>query len=158
VSKFPNKFVIGLTGNIAVGKSLVRQMLQHLGAYPIDADALVHQAMAPGAPAYRPIIEAFGQFILNPDKTINRTALGSIAFGSPVAMERLEKITHPIVRQAIQALTQRSKQRVVVIEAIKLLEGDLKDMIDAVWVVNAKPENQYRRKAHRRKKSNKPRS
>lgn len=145
MSQFPNKYIIGLTGNIAVGKSTVRQMLQHLGAYPLDADQLVHQSMQPGAPAYKPIVDTFGAFILNPDKTINRSALGSIAFGNPVALQRLEQITHPIVRQAIMALVQRAKQRVIVVEAIKLLDGDLAKMVDETWVVNAKPETQYRR-------------
>ncbi|RMG75425.1 MAG: dephospho-CoA kinase, partial [Chloroflexi bacterium] len=76
MSRWTNKYVIGLTGNIAVGKSVVRQMLQHLGAYTIDADGLAHQAMSPGAPAYKPVVETFGQIILNPDKTINRAMLG----------------------------------------------------------------------------------
>ena len=80
MSRWPNKFVIGLTGNIAVGKSVVRQMLQHLGAYTIDADSLSHRAMAPGAPAYKPIVETFGQFILDAEKNINRQMLGTIAF------------------------------------------------------------------------------
>ena len=145
MSRFPDKYVIGLTGNIAVGKSLVRQMGQHLGAYPIDADALVHQAMAPGAPAYKPIVDMFGQFILNPDKSINRAALGQIVFANPVALQRLEAVTHPVVRQAISALIQRAKQKVVIVEAIKLLEGELINVVDEVWVVNAKAETQYRR-------------
>lgn len=151
VSHFPNKYIIGLTGNIAVGKSTVRQMLQHLGAFPIDADQLVHQAMQPGAPAYKPIIDTFGAFILGPDKTINRAALGTIAFSNPVALQRLEAITHPIVRQAIMALIQRAKQRVVVVEAIKLLDGELAKLVDEVWVVNARPETQYRRLLSKRK-------
>ncbi|MCU0475477.1 MAG: dephospho-CoA kinase [Anaerolineae bacterium] len=145
MSRYPDKYVIGLTGNIAVGKSLVRQMAQHLGAYPIDADALVHQAMAPGAPAYKPIIDTFGQFILNPDKSINRAALGQIVFGNAVALQRLEAITHPVVRQAINALIQRAKQKVIIVEAIKLLDGELVNVVDEVWVVNAKAETQYRR-------------
>lgn len=145
VSHFPNKYIIGLTGNIAVGKSTVRQMLQHLGAYPIDADSLVHQAMQPDAPAYKPIIDTFGAFILNPDKTINRASLGGIVFNNPTALQRLEHITHPVVRQAIMALVGRAKQRVIVVEAIKLLDGDLVKLVDETWVVNAKPETQYRR-------------
>ncbi|HYO88330.1 MAG TPA: dephospho-CoA kinase, partial [Candidatus Limnocylindrales bacterium] len=75
-----DKYVIGLTGNIAVGKSVVRQMLQHLGAYTIDADSLSHQAMAPGAPAYAPVVDMFGKIALNDDGTVNRAMLGSIVF------------------------------------------------------------------------------
>jgi dephospho-CoA kinase len=145
--------VIGLTGNIAVGKSVVRQMLQHLGAYPIDADGLSHQAMQPGAPAYKPVIETFGQFIVGPDKQINRAMLGQIVFANPEALAKLEAIVHPIVRQAINTLIARSKQRVVVIEAIKLLEGGLADLTDSVWVVDATPETQLRRLMQKRNMS-----
>lgn len=153
MSRFPNKYVIGLTGNIAVGKSVVRQMAQHLGAYPIDADALAHQAMAPGAPAYQPIVQTFGQFILDGEQRINRAMLGQIVFSNPAALAKLEAITHPIIRQAIMALVSRSKQPIVIVEAIKLLEGDLAQVVDEVWVVDAKPENQYKRLIEKRKMS-----
>lgn len=153
MSRWPNKYVIGLTGNIAVGKSVVRQMAQHLGAYPIDADALSHQAMQPGAPAYKPVVETFGQLILDSDKRINRQMLASIVFSNPAALKKLEDITHPIIRQAIAALVTRSKQPVVIIEAIKLLDGDLAEAVDEIWVVNAKPETQYRRLLEKRKMS-----
>ena len=55
-------------------------MLQHLGAYTVDADSMAHQTMAPGAPAYKPVIETFGKMIVGNDKRINRTALGNIVF------------------------------------------------------------------------------
>ncbi len=151
MSRWPNKYVIGLTGNIAVGKSVVRQMLQHLGAYTIDADGLTHQAMSPGAPAYKPIVQTFGQFILNPDKTINRQLLGQIVFSNPQALSKLEAITHPIIRAAINTLVSRAKQRVIVIEAIKLLDGELADACDVVWVVDASAETQLKRLTEKRK-------
>lgn len=150
MSRWPNKYVIGLTGNIAVGKSVVRQMLQHLGAYTIDADGLSHQAMQPGAPAYKPVVDTFGQFILGPDKRINRALLGQIVFANPDGLAKLEAIVHPVVRQAINTLVARSKQRVVVIEAIKLLESGLADGLDAVWVVDASPETQLKRLMQKR--------
>ena len=153
MSRWPNKYVIGLTGNIATGKSVVRKMLQHAGAFTIDADQLAHQTMMPGAPAYKPIIDTFGQFIVGPDKQINRQLLGKMVFGNPEAMKKLEAITHPIVRQGIDVLVKRAKQRVVVIEAIKLLEGDLKDWVDSVWVVNASKKSQYIRLVGQRKMS-----
>lgn len=151
MSRWPNKYAIGLTGNIAVGKSVVRQMLQHLGAYTIDADGLSHQAMQPGAPAYKPVVETFGQFILGPDKRVNRAMLGQIVFSNPEALAKLEAIVHPIVHQAINTLVSRSKQRVVVIEAIKLLEGDLASAVDSVWVVDASPQTQVTRLMDKRK-------
>jgi len=153
VSRWENKYVIGLTGNIAVGKSYVRQMLQHLGAYPIDADQLTHQAMAPGAPAYKPVVELFGRFILNDEGQINRARLGSIAFAVPEALIALETAIHPAVRQAIGILVTRAKQSVIVVEAIKLLEGDLAQAVDAVWVVDAPADLQLRRLVEKRKMS-----
>ncbi|PJF29106.1 MAG: dephospho-CoA kinase [Phototrophicales bacterium] len=151
MSRFGNKYVIGLTGNIAVGKSVVRQMLQHLGAYTIDADGLTHQVMAPGAPAYKPIIETFGQVILNPDKTINRGMLGKMVFGNPPLLAKLEGIIHPSVGKAIDILVGRAKQPIIVIEAIKLLEGDLAKACNAIWVVDASPKSQYLRLTQKRK-------
>lgn len=150
---WPNKYVIGLTGNIAVGKSVIRQMLQHLGAYTVDADKLSHQAIMPGAPAYKPVVQTFGQFILGPDKRINRQMLGQIVFSNPDALKQLESITHPVIRQAVDILIKRAKQRIIVVEAIKLLEGDLADKVDAIWVVDAKPQTQYKRLVVRRQMS-----
>lgn len=153
MSRWGNKHVVGLTGNIAVGKSVVRQMLQHLGAVTIDADGLAHQAMSPGAPAYKPVVETFGQIILNPDKTINRAMLGSMVFSNPMLLEKLEAITHPVVGSAIDTLVNRAKQKVVVIEAIKLLEGTLAASVNEIWVVDASPKSQYIRLINKRKMS-----
>lgn len=153
MSRWANKYVIGLTGNIAVGKSVVRQMVQHLGAYTIDADGLTHRAMAPGAPAYRPIVETFGQFILDAEKNIDRNMLGNIVFSRPDALAKLEAIVHPVVGQAIGTLVSRASQPVVVIEAIKLLEGELGAAVDEIWVVDAAPETQLRRLIGARKMS-----
>lgn len=150
MSRWPNKYVIGLTGNIAVGKSVVRQMLQHLGAYTIDADGLSHQAIAPGAPAYTPVVEMFGRFILDAEGRIDRRKLGAIAFTMPEALDTLERLTHPVVLQAINTLILRAKQRVVVVEAIKLLETDLVHAVDTVWVVDASAETQLKRLVDKR--------
>ena len=145
MGRWENKYVIGLTGNIATGKSVVRRMLQHLGAFTIDADHLTHQAMQRGAPAYKPIVEKFGMFILDEDKQIKRKALGDLVFTNPTALAELEAIVHPIVRQAVNTLVKRARQRVVVVEAIKLVDGDLGEMVDTIWVVDASPSTQLAR-------------
>jgi dephospho-CoA kinase len=136
VSHWSGKYVIGLTGNIATGKSVVRKMLEHLGAYTIDADALSHRAIAKGAPAYQPIVNAFGRWILTTDAEIDRAKLGQLVFSIPDALEQLEEIIHPFVGEAIDLLVKRSSQDVVVIEAIKLLEGNLASKCDSVWVTD----------------------
>lgn len=151
MGRWANKYVIGLTGNIATGKSVVRQMLQHLGAYTIDADSLTHRAMAPGAPAYKPIVDTFGQFILDNEKNINRALLGNIVFSNPDALAKLEAIVHPVVGGAVATLVSRAQQPIVVIEAIKLLESDLGKAVDEVWVVDASPETQLKRLVEKRK-------
>ncbi|NJN44641.1 MAG: dephospho-CoA kinase [Anaerolineae bacterium] len=150
MSAWPGKYVIGLTGNIATGKSVIRRMLEHLGAYGIDADGLTHRAMAKGAPGYDPILQHFGQWILANDGQIDRTKLGRIAFADPGALKQLETILHPFVRQAVDVLIRRANQPVIVLEAIKLLEGELASLCDSIWVSQASPETQYTRLLQKR--------
>ena len=74
--KWPDKFVIGITGNIGTGKSVVRRMLEHLGAYGIDADFLGHEAMKKGSIGYDQVVDSFGVGILTEQGEINRKKLG----------------------------------------------------------------------------------
>ncbi|HUM62446.1 MAG TPA: dephospho-CoA kinase, partial [Anaerolineaceae bacterium] len=153
MSRWPGKYVIGLTGSIGTGKSVVRRMLEHLGAYGIDADALAHRAMAKGAPGYDPILRAFGRFLLTPEEQIDRARLGRLVFNDPDALAVLEHILHPLVLQAVDLLVKRAPHKVVVIEAIKLFETDLVNMCDSLWVVYAPLEAQLSRLMQHRKMS-----
>lgn len=150
MSKWPGKFVIGLTGNIATGKSVVRKMLEHLGAYGIDADALAHRAIAKGAPGYQPVIDIFGKWILDAQGEIDRAKLGRLVFNDPEALKQLEAIVHPLVEQAIDLMIQRARQPVIVIEAIKLLEGKFANACDSIWVTTAPQEIQQQRLMEKR--------
>ncbi len=150
MSAWPGKFVIGLTGNIATGKSVVRKMLEHLGAYGIDADALGHRAIAPDAPGYKAVVDTFGKWILAPDGQVDRAKLARIVFTDPDALIQLEAIIHPLVRQAVDLLIKRSSQKVIVIEAIKLLEGPLRQACDTIWVTYAPKEVQISRLTQKR--------
>jgi dephospho-CoA kinase len=153
LSRWPGKYVIGITGNIATGKSVVRKMLEHLGAYGIDADALAHRAMAKGAPGYPLILKTFGHWILDQEEQIDRKKLAKVAFSDPNALEKLESIIHPLVAHAVDVLIRRANQPIIVIEAIKLLESDLAAGCDTVWVVDAPAELQIARLMHKRKLS-----
>lgn len=144
------KTIIGLTGNIATGKSVVRKMLEHLGAYTIDADSLTHRVMEKDGPAYQPIIDLFGSFILTEDGRIDRSKLGRLVFSDPSAMLSLELIIHPYVRQAVDYLLGRATQEVVVIEAIKLLTSPLLERCDSIWVVTTSEANQLKRLTSKR--------
>ncbi|MEX2160494.1 MAG: dephospho-CoA kinase [Anaerolineales bacterium] len=137
MSSWPGKFVIGLTGNIATGKSVVRRMLEHAGAFGIDADALSHRAIQSDAPGFRPVVSAFGNYILKENGEIDRKKLGQVVFSDAEALKLLETIVHPIVRQGVDHLIRKSKHRVVVVEAIKLLESPLRQGCDVIWVVTA---------------------
>jgi len=150
MSAWPGKTVIGLTGNIATGKSVIRKMLEHMGAYGIDADALGHRAIARDAPGYQLVLNTFGRWILAADGQIDRTKLARIVFTDPEALARLEAIVHPLVSQAIDLLVRRSRHKVIVIEAIKLLESGLAAKCDQVWVAHASPKVQLARLMQKR--------
>jgi len=143
-------YIIGLTGNIATGKSTVARILQNLGAEVIDADRLVHRLMEPGTEVWHAIRQAFGTEVIGPDGAIDRRRLGAIVFADPAALARLEAIVHPAVGRAIlrrleEWRSQPQPPRVVVIEAIKLLESSLAKLCDAVWIVVAPREVQIER-------------
>jgi dephospho-CoA kinase len=150
MSPWAGKFIIGLTGNIATGKSVVRKMLEHQGAYGIDADALGHRAIAKDAPGYRPVIETFGRWVLGEDEQIDRAKLARVVFSDASALRQLEAIVHPLVRQAVDILVRRATQPVVVIEAIKLLEGPLRQACDSIWVTYSPSEIQLARLMQKR--------
>ena len=145
MSRWPDKTVIGLTGNIAVGKSQVLQQLEALGAGVIDADRVARQVLQPDGAAFAAVVAAFGESLLDAQGHIDRAALGRIVFADAAALARLEALTHPAIRRQIDSLVAAAPQDVVVIEAIKLLEGPLVVAVDAVWVVDAAPEMQLAR-------------
>jgi dephospho-CoA kinase len=90
---------VALTGGIATGKSHVRARIEAAGVPTIDSDALAREAVAPGSPAFRAIVERFGADVLLPDGSLDRRALGARVFPDPTARQDLEAIVHPFVRQ-----------------------------------------------------------
>lgn len=138
-------YLVGLTGNIACGKSLVLARLAELGAHPIDADRVVHRLQQPGQPVYSAIREAFGDGAIAPNGLLDRRALAGIVFSDPVALARLEALIHPAVRAVIEAEIERSTAGIVAIDAIKLFEGGLAARCDENWVVTCTPEQQLAR-------------
>lgn len=138
-------YIIGLTGNIACGKSTVRGMMQERGAATLDADLLVHDLYMPGDPVYTAVIDAFGADILGMDAMIDRRILGRKVFGDPAALVRLEALTHPAVIERTWAWVARQTTPVVVVDAVKLIEAGIADGCDAVWVVTCPPEVERRR-------------
>ncbi len=135
--------VIGLTGGIASGKSVVSGMLAERGALVIDADKVGHEAYAPGSDCYAAVVVAFGKDIVAQDGEIDRKALGAKVFGDPAKRKQLEGIVWPWMRKTMDGrlATIRAKGTpVVVLEAAVLIEADWVPITDQVWVVVVSPE------------------
>jgi dephospho-CoA kinase len=130
-------YLIGLTGNIASGKSTVRQMLEQLGARAIDADALAHAVLLKGTPVFQAVADTFGVDILRDDGEVDRAKLGALVFGDPVRLEKLESIVHPAVSISLARILSEAREPIVVVEAVKLIEAGLDRYCDAVWIVTA---------------------
>ena len=142
---------IGLTGGIACGKSTVGAMLGRRGAHYLSADELAHTLYEPGAVAYEGVVRSFGREILNPDQTINRKKLASIAF--PDRIDELNAIVHPAVIESQKRwsaeLTRQDPDGVAVVEAALLFEAGAENDFDKVMVVTCNPEAKAKRYAQR---------
>lgn len=136
--------VLGITGGIGSGKSTASHMLGELGAFVIDADIVGHNIYQPDTPAWREIVEAFGEGVLAPDRTIDRSKLGPIVFSALEKLEILNKITHGKIYAYIQGqidyIRERDLHRIVAVEAAILLEAGWRSLVEELWVVVASEE------------------
>lgn len=141
--------LVGLTGGVATGKTTVAAMFRRYGAVIIDADALAREVVKPGKPAWREIVRAFGERVLNPDRTLSRQALGRIVFRNPTKLRRLERIIHPRVAREQARLTRqavRTNPRAVVVYDVPLLfEAGLDTRVDKIIVVTTDRDRQIAR-------------
>ena len=128
------RVIIGLTGNIATGKSAVMRLAAERGAQTIDADRVVHELLDGDPEIGAAVVEAFGPDVRRADGRIDRAALGRVVFGNAEQLSRLEGLLHPAVRVEIARRVESSDAPVVMLEAIKLLEGPLAAACDQIWV------------------------
>ena len=140
-----NRLIIGLTGNIATGKSAVMHLANDHGALTIDADKVVHEIMENDANMQAAIAVAFGSDVRKQDGRIDRRALGEIVFNDPQGLKDLETIIHPAVRRNVVKRIQETDRSVIFIEAIKLFEGGLSDGCHQVWVTRCEKQHQLDR-------------
>ncbi|MEJ2110845.1 MAG: dephospho-CoA kinase [Acidobacteriota bacterium] len=117
---------VGLTGNIATGKSHVSKAFAELGAHIIDADLIAHEILCSGTETYTKVVKTFGREILNTDGSVNRKALGSIVFSDPKKRLLLNKMMHPAIgveiRRRIEALERTTRRGIAIIEAALMVE------------------------------------
>jgi len=142
-------FVIGITGDIACGKSTVLELLAERGAETIDADLLYHQLIEPGMPLWAALTRRFGDEIVAPNGEIDRAALGRIVFNDPADLADLDRLTHPAVIEAARDRIDHSSAQVVAVDAVKLVESGMADYCDQVWLVQCDGESQFARLAAR---------
>jgi dephospho-CoA kinase len=141
--------LIGLTGNIACGKSTVTNILSELGCYTIDADKVGHGMMEKGKIVYDQIVYYFGTEILNEDEDIDRKKLGAIVFNDKSKMQVLNAITHPVIRREIKHEIATGKHDLghefIVLDSALLFETGWDKMVDTIWVVSVDIQTQIQR-------------
>jgi dephospho-CoA kinase len=140
--------IIGLTGPIGCGKSTVGSMLAELGGLAIDADALAREVTGLGGPATGAIRERFGDEAYDSSGALDRAGLAGVVFTDATALDDLEQIVHPYVRELVEARlgeARRAGDPFVSVEAIKLVEGGLADRCDEVWLLECDAATQRER-------------
>jgi dephospho-CoA kinase len=141
--------IVALTGGIASGKSIVSQVLKDLGCYIHHADKIAHELMEPQKPSWEKIVARFGKKILNPDQTIDRSELGSIAFSNPDDLGFLNNLLHPLVferkKEVIATLRKESYYKIFISEAALTVEAGFINFYDKVVVTQCDTEIQIKR-------------
>lgn len=145
--------LVGLTGNIAAGKSTVARLLAARGATLVDADLLAREAVRPGTPALAAIVARWGAGVLSPDGALDRPALRARVFNDSAELEALNAIVHPEVGrlrdQALDVARARG-DRIVVGDVPLLFERDLAGDFDLVVLVDAPRDLRLERLVHDR--------
>jgi len=150
---------VGLTGNIASGKSMVAAQLENLGALIIDADRIGHDLIGPGGPVVDAVLAAFGKGVAGPAGDVDRGKLGPLVFADGEARERLNAIVHPFlineIRLRLSALAAAEAREdleggpvvpmIVVVDAALIFELGVADDFDRIVVVTAPDAIRYAR-------------
>lgn len=148
-----NCLLLGVTGVIASGKTTVANMLEELGALKIDFDLLARQVVEPGKPAFRKIVDYFGEQILQQDGTLDRKKLARIVFRDFEKKTKLESFTHPPIYEEflkqVSEITEKDPEAIVQAVVPLLIELDLQYMFDKLLIVYIHQEQQVERLVER---------
>ena len=137
--------VVGVTGGIGSGKSAVTERFQRLGITVVDADLAARIVVEPGGSALAAIAEHFGADILQADGTLNRAALRQWVFANQAERLWLERLTHPLIGQELRRQLAASGSAYTILSSPLLLEGQQKELVDCVVVVDVPEELQLQR-------------
>ena len=146
-----NKFVVGLTGGIACGKSSIASLFEKLGITVVDADLIARAVVEKGSPILLELQQAFGDNILNEDKTLNRKLMRQIVFDKehPEKLDKLNSIIQPAIRKAMIEELQKAQGPYVIAMIPLLFEHHLEYLVDRVLVVDIKEDLQLERLVNR---------
>ncbi len=143
---------VGLTGGLACGKSTVANLFASLGAHVVQADAIAHELMRPGAPVYDEVVKRFGGEIVQPDGAINRAKLAEMVFAGN-RIQELNKIVHPaVIQRQEQWMTEIDRldpKGIAIVEAALIFEAGISRRFDRLVVVTCDPEQKKERFAER---------
>jgi len=140
-----NKFVLGVTGNFACGKSTVAGMFRTKDCLVINADRLGHELLSVGTSAHRKIIKVFGLKILKANRLIDREKLAEIVFKNQAALTKLNRILHPKLIRQIKLCIRKSNKGIIILDAALIVEAGLVNLLDKLIVVTAKRKQQILR-------------
>lgn len=142
-------FVVGITGGVASGKTSVSRLMKEEGAYVIDADQIAKELVQPHQPAWRDVIQIFGQEILREDGSIDRKKLARLVFSDPEQRKKLNGLLHPRVRKEIrcrlEAIHREDPDAIVIIDAALLVETGFYREMDQLVVVTSEEAQQIER-------------
>ncbi len=131
--------LIGLTGGIASGKTTVSEMFVKLGAHLVDADVISRDVVKPDKPAWKEIVSAFGESVLDDKKEIIREKLAAVIFDAPEKRKQLEAITHPRIieeeNRLINEIRKNYKSGIIILDAALLIEAGHHNRVDKLIVV-----------------------
>ena len=148
-----NYLLLGVTGGIASGKTVVAKMLEELGAPLIDFDVLARQVVEPGKPAFTQIVDYFGKEVLQGDGTLDRKRLSRIVFRDTEKRNQLEGFTHPLIYEAflkrVKAITEKDPEAIIQAVVPLLIEKNLQSIFDKVLVVYVSQDKQVERLVER---------
>ncbi|MFQ6038044.1 MAG: dephospho-CoA kinase [Candidatus Aminicenantales bacterium] len=141
--------IVALTGGIATGKSVAAGIFRNLGCVVQEADKVAHELMEPGTPAWKAIVKHFGEKVLNPDRTLNRKALGKIVYEDRTQREFLNRLLHPLVmekkKETIRELQKKGGTKIFVSVAALTVEAGFAGFFDKIVVVTCRREDQIQR-------------
>ncbi len=142
-------FILGITGGIGSGKSAATQWFESQGIQVVDADIVAREVVEKGQPALQKIQQTFGDWVLQPDGSLDRRALREYIFQNPQARHTLEQITHPAIRQSIIQQLQNPKSPYVILVSPLLFETNQHELVNHTLLIDASEQTQIQRASQR---------